>query len=136
MSVTRPQPRPNEISQPFWSATAEGRFMIQRCNACAEAIFYPRTNCTACGSTDLAWEQASGQGTVYTYTVARRPTHRAFAEVDPIVLAIVELAEGPHVTTNIVDVDPDDVRIGMAVELVFEPESDGIAIPVFTPTGA
>lgn len=133
MSVARPQPRPNEISEPFWSATAEGKFLIQRCGACSEAIFYPRTNCTACGSTDLGWEEASGKGEVYTFTVARRPTHRAFAEVDPIVLAIVELAEGPHVTTNIVNVIPEDVEIGMAVEVVFEEESDGIAIPVFTP---
>jgi uncharacterized protein len=132
-SIIRPQPSPSDQSSAFWAATAEGRFLLQRCARCGQAIFYPRVNCTECGSTDLAEEQASGRGTVYTYTVARRPTHRAFAEAGPYVIAIVELAEGPHVTTNIVECDPDDVTIGMPVELVFAPALDGIALPLFRP---
>jgi uncharacterized OB-fold protein len=131
--ISRPQPTPTDHSAAFWAGTAEGRFLIQRCGACRAAIFYPRVNCTRCGSQDLAAEEASGRGTVYTFTVARRPTHRAFAEAGPYVIAIVELAEGPHVTTNVVECDPDDVRIGMAVELVFAPEVDGIALPLFRP---
>jgi len=129
--IVRPQPRPSEYSQAFWDATAEGRFLIQRCNACAKALFYPRVNCT-CGSTDLRDEDASGRGTVFTYTVARRPTHRSFGE-SPYVIAIVELAEGPHVTTNIVDCDPDAVRVGLEVEVVFAPAIDGVALPLFRP---
>lgn len=132
-SITRPVPRPSEQSAGFWAATTEGRFLIQRCASCGQAIFYPRVNCTRCGSTELGSEDASGAGTVYTYTVARRPTHRAFADAGPYVIAIVELAEGPHVTTNIVDCDPDEVRIGMAVEVTFAEEVDGVALPLFRP---
>ena len=133
--ISRPAPRPSEQSAAFWAATAERRFQLQRCRSCSTAIFYPRINCPRCGSTDLAVEDASGRGTVYTYTIARRPTHRAFADAGPYVIAIVELDEGPHVTTNIVDCDPDDVSIGMPVEVRFADEVDGIALPLFRPAG-
>ncbi len=132
-STMRPQPRPTDLTADFWAATGEGRFLIQRCGQCNEAIFYPRVNCPQCGSRDLRNEDASGAGTVYTYTISRRPTHRAFAEAGPYVIAIVELAEGPHVTTNIVDVDPDDVHVGMKVEVTFAPDVDGVALPLFRP---
>lgn len=132
-SISRPQPRPTEQSARFWEATAEGRFVIQRCGSCNEATFYPKVNCPSCGSTDLVDVDASGRGTVFTYTVARRPTHRAFAEAGPYVIAIVELEEGPHVTTNLVECDPDEVSIGMAVAVTFADEVDGVALPLFRP---
>ncbi|MDH4075764.1 MAG: Zn-ribbon domain-containing OB-fold protein [Acidimicrobiia bacterium] len=132
----RPAPRPSDLTAAFWAATTEGRFLIQRCTRCQAAIFYPRVNCTECGSTELVNEDASGRGTVYTYTVARRPTHRAWADAGPYVIAIVELEEGPHVTTNIVECDPDDVRIGMPVEVCFAPEADGVALPLFRPSAS
>lgn len=132
--TVRPAPHPSDLTAAFWAATTEGRFLIQRCTRCRAAIFYPRVNCTECGSTDLVDEDASGRGTVFTYTVARRPTHRAWAEAGPYVIAIVELEEGPHVTTNIVECDPNDVRIGMPVEVCFAPEADGVALPLFRPT--
>ncbi len=128
-----PRPRPSHQSADYWAATAEGRFLIQRCADCQTHIFYPRVNCPSCGSTDLANVDASGRGTVFTYTVARRPTHRAFAEAGPMVIAIVELEEGPRVTTNIVGCEPEDVSVGMAVELVFGEVVDGAALPYFTP---
>lgn len=132
-AVLRPIPRPSEESAEFWAATTEGRFLIQRCGPCGEAIFYPRATCPKCGSEDLAMEDASGRGIVYTFTISRRPTHPAFADDTPYVIAIVELEEGPHVTTNIVEIDPDDVTIGMAVEVTFAPERDGVALPLFRP---
>lgn len=131
--VRRPLARPTENSAVFWAATTEGRFVIQTCRACAQTTFYPKVNCPACGSTDLVDTDASGLGTVFTYTIARRPTHAAFADACPYVIAIVELAEGPHVTTNIVGCDPEDVTIGMAVEVTFADEVDGIALPLFRP---
>ncbi|MFN0092218.1 MAG: Zn-ribbon domain-containing OB-fold protein [Acidimicrobiales bacterium] len=132
------RPRPAEASpftEPFWAATGRGEFLIQRCGACQNAQHYGRYNCIRCGSTDLSWEQASGRGTVYTFTVARRPTHPKMAGLVPYVLAIVELAEGPHVTTNLVDVEPEAVQVGMPVEVCFEDAVDGVAIPLFRPTG-
>jgi uncharacterized OB-fold protein len=107
--------------------------MIQRCSNCRSHIFYPRYNCPQCGSRGLEWVQASGRGKVYTYTVARRPTHPAFADRVPYVIAIVELEEGPRLTTNIVDCDPNAVRIDMPVEVTFEDVNEEISLPVFRP---
>ena len=135
-AISRPLPRPSEHSREFWAATAEGRFVLQTCRSCTETIFYPRVNCPSCGSTELTSTDASGRGIVHTYTIARRPTHRAFADAGPYVIAIVELAEGPHVTTNIVDCEPDDVSVGMPVEVTFADEVDGIALPLFRPSSS
>jgi uncharacterized OB-fold protein len=130
----RPRPRPSPTTRPFWEATAEGRFLIQRCGACRAAIFYPKSTCPSCGSVELGWEDASGRGVVHTFTVARRPTHPAFAGDEPYVVAVVELAEGPRVTTNIVGCAAEDVRVDLPVEVTFEEAGpDGIALPLFRP---
>jgi uncharacterized OB-fold protein len=75
----------------------------------------------------------SGRGTVYSYTVARRPTARAFEPDVPYVIAIVELAEGPHLTTNVIDCWPDDVRVGMAVEVAFDDVTEDVTLVKFKP---
>ena len=134
--MNHPRPiEPSVVTRPFWEATSEGRFLIQRCGACHEAIFYPRPACPSCGSSELSWEAASGTGTVHTFSIARRATHPRFTGDEPYVVAIVELAEGPHVTTNIVGCDPEDVSIGMPVELIFDDVgADGFALALFRPT--
>jgi hypothetical protein len=76
----------------------------------------------------------SGRGTVFTYTVARRPTHPGFADKVPYIIAVVELAEGPKLTTNLVDIDPDDVVIGLSVEASFE-DVDHATLVQFRPVG-
>ena len=130
----RPRPHPSPATQPFWDATAEQRFLIQRCPACGQAQFYPRPTCTSCASTSLDWEPASGAATLHTFTVARRATHPAFDGTEPYVVAIVELAEGPRVTGNVVDCDVDDVRVGMPLELIWdEPGEDGFRLPLWAP---
>ncbi len=132
-------PRPNDpspITRPFWEATADGRFLIQRCEGCHTAIFYPRPSCPRCGRLEPAWEAAQGTGTVHTFSIARRPTHPKFTGDEPYVVAIVELDEGPHVTTSIVGCPPEDVRIGMPVQVVFDDVGpDGFALPFFQPRG-
>jgi len=70
---------------------------------------------------------------VYSYTVARRPTHPAFADRVPYVIAIVELEEGPRMTTNVVGCEPDDVHIGMPVRATFEDVDEEIALVCFEP---
>lgn len=133
--MSRPRPgRPSVVTRPFWEATAQGKFLIQRCSSCGGAIFYPRPACPHCGGAELSWEAASGLGTVHTFSIARRPTHPKFTGDEPYVVAIVELAEGPRVTTNIVECEPEAVHIGMQVELTFEEVGDdGFALPLFRP---
>ncbi len=98
-------------------------------------IWFPRPFCPECASTRVDWFQASGRGTVYSYTVNRRggadlPEYR---NAGVYVLAYVELEEGPRLMTNIVDCDPDSVRIGQPVEVVFHDTGQGTALPRFRP---
>lgn len=126
-------PQPTAITQPFWTAARQHRLEIQRCKGCRKHFFYPRPLCPFCGSSSLEWALVSGRGKVYSYTVARRPTTPAFANQGPYVIAIVELDEGPRMTTNIVGCDPNSVYVGQAVTATYEDVSDQIALVHFRP---
>ena len=91
-------------------------------------------HCPSCGAEDLRWKSVSGRGSVYTYTVAHRPPHPVFMDQCPLVIAVVELEEGPRLMTNIVGCDPEAVKVGMAVQVDFEPIDDSeLELPVFRP---
>lgn len=129
----KPLPQPSPISLPYWSAAKRHQLALQRCSSCEQFIFYPRAICPHCGSEDLVWRDASGRGSVYTFTVARRPTMRPFEPDVPYVIAIVELEEGPRVTTNIVGCAPESVRIGMAVQAAFDDVTPEVTLVKFRP---
>jgi uncharacterized OB-fold protein len=128
-----PLPRPSTLSAPFWRAAREHRLTLQRCADCQTWIYYPRTFCTNCLSEKLEWQQTSGMGRVYSFTVVRRASTAAFADKVPYVHAIVQLDEGPHMTTNIVNCAIEDVRVDMPVRAVFEDHTDEIALVKFEP---
>lgn len=130
---TKPLPHPNEVSQPFWDAAKRHELQIQRCNACETHIFYPREACSECLAADLVWIPVSGKGTLYSYTIAQAPTHPAFADDVPYVIAIVELEEGPHITTNLVGCQSDQVTIGMPVVASFEDVNAEMTLVKFRP---
>jgi hypothetical protein len=119
-------------SKPFWDATAEGKLLLPRCDACGTVIWYPRTSCPECMSMDVGWFEASGRGAIYSFTIVRRaggPWRGAI----PYVLAYVELDEGPRVLTNVVETSPEDVAVGQAVEAVFHDTGEGSALVRFRP---
>jgi fatty-acyl-CoA synthase len=91
------------------------RLRVPCCQDCGEFHFYPRSFCPKCGSERIEWREASGAGTVYSYTIVQRAPSPAFAREVPYVVATVALAEGPHLMTRIVGIPPEKVRIGMAV---------------------
>jgi uncharacterized OB-fold protein len=122
--IDAPQPVPE--TKTFWEATAAGRLLIKRCAACGESHYYPRSICPFCGSDRTEWRDASGRGTIYTYSVMRR------APV-PYAIAYVTLEEGVSMMTNIVDCDLDAIRIGQTVRVVFKPSEGGPPVPMFTP---
>ncbi len=131
---TRPVPPTSELTQPYWDAARRGQLAVQRCERCGHRPFPPRATCPGCGAASLSWSPVSGRATVYSYTIAHRPPHPTFAAQLPLVVAIVELEEGPRMFTNIVDCDPEDVEVGMAVAAAFEPIDDtDMVLPVFTP---
>ena len=131
--VPFPVPKPNPTTQPFWDGTKQRKLMIQRDRSTGKAFFYPRALAPGTLSDDIEWFEASGRGTVYSFTVDRRGTAPAFVSKAPYVIAIVELEEGPHMTTNIVECEIEDVRIGMPVEAVYEDVSDAITLVKFRP---
>ena len=118
----RPLPHPTPTSQPFWDGLREGRVLLQFSPSTGEWVFYPRNRAPGSLAGDLEWREVSGEGTVYTFTVARRPTAPAWAEDVPRLIAVVELDEGPRLTTELVDVEPEAIHIGMRVRPVFQDE--------------
>jgi len=123
-----PDPNPNPETAAFWEAAAKGTFLLRWCNDCGRTHWYPRAVCPHCMSANTEWREASGRGTIYTYSVTRRAD-------PPYAIAYVTLEEGPKMITNIVDCDLDALAVGQAVELVFKPSTGGQAVPMFKPTG-
>lgn len=129
----RPLPNPLPESAPFWQGAREHRLMIPRCNACGKAWFPPSAMCPHCLSSDTSWVEACGRATVFSFVVFHRVYHPYFADKVPYVVAVVELAEGPRLLSNIVGIDPGAVRCGMALEAVFEDATPEVTIPKFRP---
>jgi len=113
-------------SKPFFDAARQRRFLLPVCTACSRAHWYPRAICPFCASDKLEWREASGKGTIYTFSVMRRVK-------EPYIIAHVTLAEGPTMLTNIVACDAADVRIGQAVTVVFQDTDNGPPVPMFRP---
>ena len=113
-------------SEAYWEAAKAGKLTMRSCNKCGKLHYYPRGICPYCMSTDLAWKEMKGTGTVYTYSVMR-------AAKPPYVIGYVTLDEGLSMMTNIVDVDPDKVKIGQKVKVVFKPTENGGKLACFTP---
>lgn len=126
-------PSPDLESQPFWDAARDRKLLIQRCHACGEAIFYPRPFCPHCWSDRVEWIEASGRATLYTWSVVHRNDLPPFPERVPYVAAVVDLEEGPRMLTNVVDCPFDELRVGMSLEVAFNPISDEFTLPVFRP---
>lgn len=118
-------PTVTEEARPYWDAAAAGKLLLQKCNGCGQPYVHPRPFCPFCMSDDTSWIEASGRGTVYTFTV----TSRAPVFTTP---AMIELDEGPVMMSAIVDADPATVEIGARVAVAFAPTVDGPPLPVFT----
>ncbi len=129
----KPVPVPTRETLPFWEGCRRGELMIQRCGECRHFQFFPRLYCSRCMSERVEWVRASGGAEVSSFTIVRRPVSAAFAADTPYVVALVRLDEGPTMMTNIVGCSPESVRIGMAVEAVFERLTDEISLPQFRP---
>ena len=129
----RSMPSIEQETKPFWDGCKRRELLLQRCTSCTNFQYYPRGCCANCYSFDLEWVKSAGKGTVYTYTLTYRTSDPTFRGRTPYALAYVELDEGVRMLTNIVECDPQSVKIGMPVEVTFEDVSPEIAIPVFKP---
>ena len=131
MSITTPVPEPRPETIKFWEGCKAGEFRLQKCDDCGKVIFYPRAICPGCMSSNISWITSSGKGQVYTFSIHHRGATPAFKT--PYVVALVDLEEGVRVMTNVVNCDVNDVKIGMKVNVIFEPLTDEISLPKFQP---
>ena len=122
-------PQPDGDTQAFWDSIAHGGLRLQLCLHCKRHVFYPRSVCPHCSSTDLDWVESSGRGRVYSFTVVHRAPP-GFAGA-PYVVALVDLDEDVRLMTRLVDVAPTDVTIGLEVELMIRGEPP---LPYFVPS--
>lgn len=134
-SASRPQPHPDPDSAPFWEGVAEGRLLLQQCEACARHRFPPAETCPHCRSAEARWRPAGGRGRVYSWIVVRHPIPaEIFAREVPYIVALVELDEGVRLASNLLGIEPEAVRDGMPVRVVFH-ESGGRVLHAFRPDG-
>ncbi len=136
----KPQPTIDVISEPFWTALREHRFLIQRCAQCDTPRFPAAPICTQCWSAEANWIAASGRGNVYTYTIMYRAGMPAFAADVPYAIVIVDLEESVHVMSHLVHVDLENadtghsIHIGMPVHLVYEDADNELTLYRFEPS--
>jgi hypothetical protein len=131
----KPLPKPDPVTKPYWDSLKEHAMKIQKCNDTGKFFFYPRGISPFTGSTNISWEAVSGRGEIYALTII--PTQRsAWPGFEaPYVVAMVELEEGAKLMTNIVNVeaDPEHVKVGMPVKVVYDDVTDEITLPKFEP---
>lgn len=130
-AATRPAPTIDGESEPFWAAARDGKLLISGCDDCGHRFFPARIICPGCHSVAVAPLVASGEGSVYSYTVSRRPAAPDFAEVVPYVVALIDLDEGARMLSNVIGCDPSDVGIGARVSVRYLPIDNDLVLPVF-----
>lgn len=130
-------PYADESTQPFWDAALRGKLAGAKCKSCGTVQLQRPPYCFVCQSRDFAWEDLPGTGSIYTFTVVRHPLRPQLQEVVPYIGAVIELdgtqGAGARIMANVIDCDPEAVRIGDRVEVVFEPVSDTLSVPRFRP---
>jgi uncharacterized OB-fold protein len=132
-ATRRPAPILTEDNQAFWDAAREGRLVTQRCARCGRLQHPPRPMCPSCHGLEQEVLDLAGTGVVYSYSILHHPQHPSFDY--PVIAALVDLDEGVRILSNLVDIPPEDVRIGLPVQVRFEPTGDDMAVPVFGPRG-
>ena len=115
-----------------WLAVHELRF--QRCSVCQRWRHVPREVCPGCGSPDWTWQPSTGRGHVYSWTTVYRSLHPDFTDT-PYAAVVFEVDEGPRVMTRIVDRKPDELVIGMPVEVVFDDVTPEVTLATFRSSG-
>lgn len=138
MRARRALPVPDATTEPYWRAAGEHRLELQRCSRCGAYHHPPVPQCDRCRSLDLGWAPVSGRGLVHQRTVMHEPRVAGFEQAVPYAVVTVELEEQPGLllTANVIDRDPGEVAIGMAVVVAFEDLEGGRSLPQFRAAGA
>lgn len=126
-------PEPSNATEEFWERTIDEELAIPYCNSCDDYFFYPRERCPDCMSSDVEYRNASGRGTLVTYTTIHRAPTKHYQEMAPYVNGLIDLDEGVRLMANLDVADESEAEIGMSVDVTFvETESD-YKLPYFQP---
>lgn len=129
----KPLPHIDEESRPWWEAVQRHELYVQKCRNCGDLRYHPRALCTNCMSSRTEWVRCKGTGKIYTFTVTNQNQAAGFRDSLPYVMAWVEVDEGLKMLTNIVDCAPEQVKIGMPVEAVFDDVTPEVTLVKFRP---
>ena len=129
----KPLPVVNDDNRPYWEYCKKHELRMQKCLGCGHVRFPPGIICPACHSLEAEWTKLSGKGIVYSYVIYRAAYHPAFQDQIPYVVAILQLAEGPRMESNIIGCKIEEVKINMPVEVCFEDVAENVSVPKFKP---
>jgi uncharacterized OB-fold protein len=124
-------PSPTLETQPYWDGLREGRLRLQRCADCGKIRHYPRPVCDACWSMNTDWVDASGRGTVHSWTITHYAFHPGFKADLPYILLTVDLPEGVRMNAQARGIDAGELRIGLPVVVAFDAVTPDLTLPVF-----
>lgn len=133
--VNKPQPFIYDLTRPFWTAAKNNKLVLQKCQLCQTFNFFPKPWCIECGSRELVWTDAKPTGTVYSFTISRTVAmnYLGWQKDLPVLLCLIDLDDGVRMYAQVTDCSPEDIRIGMRVQVHFESISDEAGIPKFRP---
>jgi uncharacterized OB-fold protein len=123
------------VTEPFWKAAQEDRLVAPKCGSCGTFRLPPTPFCPNCQSTAIDWVQLSGRATVFSFSVVHGFPGLPDITIVPAVLDLPD-APGARLVSDIVEVDPAEVRIGMEVEVLYSAIADGWKLPLFRPVPA
>ncbi len=127
----RPLPLMQGMTKEFYQNCSRRELCFQRCSGCRKLRHVPTPRCASCGSWEWEWSPSSGRGKLVTWTVVRRPMHPEFAEAVPYAPAVIELEDGVRMVSWVVDCSPEELAVGMPVEVVFDDVTDEVTLPKF-----
>ncbi len=129
----KPLPLLDSDTAKFWDGCKRHELLMQRCEQCNSYRYPPRSICPKCFSQNARWDKVRGRGEVYTFTVARVPLSPEWASDTPYVIGVILLDEGVRIVSTIVGCKPEDIKIGMTVEVTFDDITEKITLPKFKP---
>jgi len=128
--IGRPAPVPDEASQPFFDAAREGKYLLKYCNVCSRYLAPQAEVCDSCFGNELEWRESAGKGSIYSFVVNHQVLHPGFKDIGPYSVIVVELDEGPRVTSTF-DGPNEEIEVDMAVRVTFEDLGE-VMVPKFT----
>jgi len=134
-AYSKPLPAIEKWNAPYWDAAKRHEFVAQQCRACGYTHLPPGPVCTNCLSADQEWVPLSGKGTIYSYGVYYQLWHPGFQADIPYNVALIELAEGPQIISQVVGCRNEELECGLEVEVVFDEVTPEITLPKFRLAG-